>query len=389
MSGFTAGLKREWLRLISQPTYWAALFLLPMVCFVLLAGIYSVPTVYEVPMDVVDLDGSSSSRDTIFNINASPKVDLRQVLNTTEEAIARVKSHETFGFMILPEGLERKLSTGEQIEINAYVNEQSLMLGNVLSGEVLGGVIRSSLSQSVVSLMAAGQSYDQALANVIPIATTSAKLGNSYLNYQSFLLATLLPHIWHIMVMTVSIIVFGKELKDGTIADWYETSEKHFLTAIFSKMLIPTVVLALWLIAIDVYVFALLDAHAYASLGALIVSGLLTQLCYMAIGMSFAALFSSYRMSLSMGAFFTTPAYSFVGITYPTFNMDWFSQTWRAFLPVTHLYEAQNAILHWQAKLVDVVPYLLPLAGFTLVYSLLALLALKKRIYNKALWYQH
>jgi ABC-2 type transport system permease protein len=389
MSTFLAGLKREWQRLISQPTYWVALFILPLVCFVLLAGIYSVPTINEVPMDVVDLDGSSSARDAVFNIDASPKVKLQRILKSTEEAVERVKNHETYGFMVLPKDLARRLATGEPIEINAYVNEQSLMLGNILSSEVLGSVIRSSLTQSAASLMASGQSYDQALANVIPIATTGVKLGNSHMNYQNFLLATLLPHIWHIMVTVVTVIAFGKELKDGTIAQWYETSDKHLLTAIFSKMLIATVVMALWLIAIDVYIFSVTQSLSYASLGALIGTGLLTQLCYQAIGITFTAIFSSYRMALSIGAFFTTPAYSFVGITFPSFNMDWFSQAWRAFLPVTRMYQAQNEIMHWQAGFADILPFLLPLAVFTLIYTLIGLVGLKRRIYNKALWYQH
>ena len=389
MKLFIAGVKREWQRLLTQPSYWGALLVLPAVCVICLTSVFSVPVVNNVPMDIVDMDGSSASRDIIFRIDSSPKVQLERVFAEADDAVKRLHQRETFGYMVIPRDLERKLATGEAVEVNAYVNQQNFMLGNILSGEVLSNLISNSLQESAVNLMVSGQSYDQAIANTVPLNATARRLGNSYLNYQSFMLASILPHIWHVLVVVVIIIALGKEFKDGTVAQWYEHSGSNLLLALASKLLIPTLVLALWIIAIDIYIFNVLGAGSYASLGSLIFTGLLTQLCYQAAAITFTAISKSYRTALSMAAFYTTPAFSFVGITFPTFNMDWFAQAWRAFLPITSLMESQNAILHWQAGLSDILPYLLPLAGYTLMFSILAVVALKPRIYQKDLWFQH
>lgn len=389
MSLFLLGVKREWQRLLTQPAYWAALFALPLICCGVVIAVFWTSHINDVPMDVVDLDQSSASREMLFKLDASPSVEVQQVLPSVALAKERVLNHESIGYLLIPEGLQRSLATGESVEVNAYVNQQAFMLGNILSSSVLGNVIRASLQESAVSLMADGQMSEQALANVYPLSGISHALGNSYLNYWTFILAALLPHLWHVIVLAVSIMVLGKEFKDGTIAEWYELHDRQLALALLSKYLIPTVILALWITGIYIFLFAQSAIGSYGSLGSLLVAAYMTQLCYQCIGVVIVSVLSSYRMALSMGAFYTTPAFAFIGVSYPTFNMNWFSQAWQVCLPVTTLIQIQNDVMHWQKGWYDIVPMLIPSAGFALMMGLIGLIALGPRIYNQDLWYQH
>jgi len=227
------------------------------------------------------------------------------------------------------------------------------------------------------------------MANVIPLQGVRSVLGNSYLNYRTFLLATMLPHLWHVLVMVVTVIALGKEFKDGTIGQWYELSGGHLSLALTSKFLIPGVVMALWIGLINVFVFVDNNAGGYASLISLLFSSWLTQFCYHTAGLLAVALMANYRQALSLAAFYTTPAFAFIGVTFPTFNMNWVSQLWLAFLPIGILVRTQNAILHWQKNIFDVWPQMAIVAVFALCFGVAGMIILRSKISRRELWYQH
>ncbi|WP_196159059.1 ABC transporter permease [Reinekea sp. G2M2-21] len=389
MSVFWLGVQREWRRILTQPTYWASLFLLPLLAFVTVNGVISTPSVNNVALDIVDLDRSAASRDLQFRLDASSSISIADQLPDAHRALQRAQDKTTFGYLIIPADYQRQLIAGEQVSINVFVNQQNFMLGNTISSQVLRQVIESSLRDSASALMVGGQMKEQALANVLPIKSARSVLGNSYLNYRTFLLATMLPHLWHVLVMVVTVIALGKEFKDGTIEQWYRASGNHLSLALTSKLLIPAVVLALWIGLIDVAIFAENNAGGYASLPSLLVASWLTQFCYHTAGLLVVALTANYRQALSLAAFYTTPAFAFIGVTFPTFNMNWVSQLWLAFLPIGILVRCQNAILHWQQNLFDVWPQLSIVAVFALCFGVLGMMLLRSKVSRQELWHQH
>lgn len=389
MKLFLTGVKREWQRILQQPTYWSALFILPLISFVAVIAVISTPHVNDVAMDVIDLDRSPASRDLIFNIDASSSVNIESISADELSALNRVKTHKSFGYLLIPKDFERALATGETVEVKAFVNQQSFMLGNILSSQVLGNLIRSSLQESTVQLMTGGQMQEQAFANVYPVSPVRSILGNSYLNYQTFLLAALLPHLWHVIVVMVTAIALGKEFKDGTIGQWYTSHNQRLSLALTSKLVIPAVILGLWIAVVDVFIFFQSNIGPYGSLHSLIIASWITQFSYHCAGLLIVALTNNYRLSLSMAAFYTTPAFAFIGVTFPTFNMNWFSQLWQSFLPITVLIQVQNEILHWQKGLLDVWPELSLVAIYALIFGTLGLVILRPKILNQEKWFKH
>jgi len=389
MIRFIAGLKREWQQILSQPSYWAALFVLPLVAFVSVIGVVATPSVNSVPMDIIDLDQSSASRDIAFRLNASAAVSIQSTLKDSKHALTRTQNKESFGYLVIPENFQRDLITGQTVAINAYVNQQSFMLGNILSNQVLRNIIESSLKESARQLMVGGQIKEQALANVYPLRPVRSVWGNSYLNYQTFLLASLLPHLWHVIVMMVTVIALGKEFKDGTVGEWIKLSNHHMSLALTSKLLIPAIVMGLWITAIDVFIFWQTNASQHASLSSLLITSWLTQFSYHCAGFLAVAITHNYRRSLSVAAFYTTPAFAFVGVTFPTFNMNWLSQLWQTLLPISVLMQVQNDILNWQKNIFDVWPDLVLVAVYALAFGILAMMIIRPKLTQPKLWHQH
>jgi ABC-2 type transport system permease protein len=352
-------------------------------------GIIASPSVTDVPMDIVDLDQSKASRDITFRLDASASIQVNQVLSSVDVALQRAQSKQSFGYLIIPKGYHEDLIRGIQVPINTYVNQQSFMLGNVISNQVLRNLMEQSVRESVVHLMTAGQITEQAFANVYPLQMTRSVLGNSYLNYQSFLLASLLPHLWHVIVMMVTVIAVGKEFKDGTVAEWYQTGNQHLSLALTSKLLIPGIVMAVWIALVDVAVLHQAGHYSVGSLLSLLFASWLTQFSYHCAGLLVVAFTHNYRLSLSVAAFYTTPAFAFVGVTFPTFNMNWMSQMWQTFLPITVLIKTQNGILHWQQTLWDAWPALTLVALFALSYGTLSMFLFRTKMTQSKYWYRH
>jgi ABC-2 type transport system permease protein len=389
MNLFIAGLNREWQRIISQPSYWASLFLLPLVAFVIVSAIVVSPSITDVSLDIVDLDGTKASRDLAFRLDASASVAVEHTLHSEQLALELAKGKESFGFLVIPKGYHSKLVSGQSVELNAYVNQQNFMLGNILSNQIIRQAIEEGTKESALELMTGGQMKEQALANVYPLKLSRSVLGNSYLNYQSFLLAALLPHLWHVIVMMVTVIALGSEFKNGTVKQWMQVSNGRLSLAMLTKFSVPVLVMAIWISIIDVFVFRMLGAGSYASLGSLLVASWLTQLCYHFAGFLIVAITTNYRLSLSAAAFYTTPAFAFVGVTFPTFNMNWISQLWQSLLPISVLIQVQNEILHWGATLFDVWPKLTIVALYALLFGVLGMLTIRKKLYDKHYWFKH
>ncbi|EAR09195.1 ABC transporter permease [Reinekea blandensis] len=389
MNAFFTGLQREWQRVLTQPSYWATLFLLPLLSFILVSGVIATHAVNDVTLDLVDQDQSQASRDLRFRLDASASVAVQKQLPSVHDALQRAKDKDSFGYLVIPEGYQRSLIAGQPVTVDVFVNQQNFMLGNTLTSHVLRQIIESSVRDSTAALMAGGQMKEQALANIQPVQGARSVLGNSRLNYRTFLLATLLPHLWHVVVMVVTVMAIGTEFKDGTPKAWLAANNHSLALALTTKLLVPGLVMGLWLAGITVFIFADNQAGGHASLFSLLIAGWLTQFCYQTAGLLTIAVLANYRRALSVAAFYTTPAFAFIGITFPTFNMNWISQTWLALLPIGIFVQVQNRILHWQQGLVDVLPDLAVIAVFALCFGSAGMLRLRGHLLRPELWHQH
>lgn len=382
-------IQREWQRLMAQPTYWAALFFMPLLVLGSVCAIIEVPQVNNVVMDVVDQDQSSASRDLRFRFDASAAVELGNIVQNPSQALERARNKESFGYLLIPEGFHRALVNGEQVNVTAFVNQQSYMLGNILSNQVIRNVLQSGIRETTVHLMSGGAVQEQALAQVVPLSGSRSVLGNSYLNYQSFLLASLLPHLWHVFVMLVTVIAVGEEFKNGTAQQWMDSAGQHLSVALLGKLAIPGLILGLWITAIDLYVVNITGLAPYADLSALLVSGWVTQFSYHCAGLLAVALTHNYRTSLSLAAFYSAPAFAFVGVTFPTFDMNNAAQLWQSLLPISQLIQIQNLVLHWQVPLAELWPRLARIGVYILVFSLPALALIRRKVCDPHYWYKH
>ena len=177
----------EWKLFYTDP----AAVLLLVVAGVLYAFYYPTPyinqTVTKVPVAVVDLDNTVMSRQLIQMAAASQQVNVKSVYAEMQEAEAAMAREEIFGFMVIPENMEKDIRGNHPVSVNIFTHGAYVMLhgatGTAFStcALTLGAthkVKQIALSKKVPSTSA------MAMRDPIPISIqTLFNSSGSYSNY--------------------------------------------------------------------------------------------------------------------------------------------------------------------------------------------------------------
>ncbi|GGX53921.1 ABC transporter permease [Saccharospirillum salsuginis] len=359
-------LRREGRRMLTQPGYAFLLFLAPLLAWGLLNGIVAEPQVRAVPFQVVDLDRTPASRDLAYRLGTSSTLDVRVQHQGTDAALAAVRESSAFGYLVIEHGFSEQLAYGLPQTVPAYVNQQSYMMGTLLGNELVRFIIERSLRETAALFMTQGELKEQAQARVVPIQTQRAVFGNQWLNYRSFLLGALQLHVWHVLVVLVTMVSVGHEFRDDSVNDWSRLSGGRLVPALLGKLLLPGVVLFSWVLLAHIHTLDALSLPWTDRLGTLAVVSLVVQLFYQAVALVVILLIRNLRRALSLAAVYTLPAFAFIGVTFPVAAMNPLARFWQELLPVGTLVRLQDSIVHMGGLLDTAITAVAPIFWVTL-----------------------
>ena len=101
--------------------------LVPLIYPLLYSWIYNNEVVREVPVAIVDMSHSKSSREFIQKFNASPDAEVAFYCNSIPEAQQLIGQQKVHGILFFPSDYEQKLHRGEQAHVSIYC-DMALML---------------------------------------------------------------------------------------------------------------------------------------------------------------------------------------------------------------------------------------------------------------------
>ena len=174
---------------------------------------YANQVVTRVPVAVVDLDHSSLSRQVTRFVSASPRVDVRWVTGSEDEAQQALWRGEIEGYAVLPRDLKRNVVRGAAAIVNVQANGAYALLNKaVLYGfaEAIGTV---SAGVEIRKLEARGQSEIQAAASRSPINLQMVALFNSTQGYGDYVVPAVA------LVILQQTMLMGAAMLAGTLAE--------------------------------------------------------------------------------------------------------------------------------------------------------------------------
>jgi ABC-2 type transport system permease protein len=173
---------------------------------------------------------------------------------------------------------------------------------------------------------------------------------NTYQNYFLFLVSALLPAIWQIFIVIATIVSFGVVFKNKGEFDFFDGG--FIEMKIIGKLLPYTLAYMVLGVGFLFYVYGVLGWDFQGSFGITAFAMFLTVVAYQAVALLFFVTGFDYARILSLGAVYTAPAFAFLGVTFPVFNMNGFALLWRDLLPISHYMEIQISQANYGADII-------------------------------------
>ena len=106
--------------------------IVPLVYPVLYGLIYNPETIKAVPFVVVDECRTTSSREFVRLMEASPDVSLEGYASTMEEAKKQTDAKKAYGILHIPSDFSRKIHRGEQTSVRLYIDMSGMLFYKAL-----------------------------------------------------------------------------------------------------------------------------------------------------------------------------------------------------------------------------------------------------------------
>lgn len=352
----------------------ALLLPLPWLALLILLALLGRKIPEDLPIDLVDLDGSALSRSLARSLDASPSLRVAFVGSDPASAARRLRAGEVAAVVALPRGLERDASRGLAPASRAWVDGQNVTTHNTALKEV-----RRVLGTTGARIEPRNPPD--------PVAVQARPLGNPSLDYQLYLAWTCLPSLWQAAFMVLLVRVLGRELRERSVPDWLHRAGTGPGRAILSRTLFWTT--AAWISG------ALATAVAAAWIGiglspaawaGVFASLLLLLACDAAYAWLLVGSSANLRMAGSTAGFLTGPAFAFAGVSFPLDSMPRAAFLWAQLIPTTHHFSLLAGISLRHADASALLPPALTLAGTTLVTGVVGFLLLRKRLLTPSCW---
>ena len=200
MSAFSQGLRGHLRQLAGRRTS-RLMLLLFLGAAVLSAATYRRGVLRELPVAVLDEDGTALSRAVVRAIDATPELQEVAPPATLADAEAALVRGDLCAVVLIPDGFTADLKRGRRAEVLVAAD-----LSNILSGKTaqraVAKVLATVAAGAQVSLVEKlGVPPARALARVMPIATTEALLDNPATSYALYAAPAFAFYFLHILTL--------------------------------------------------------------------------------------------------------------------------------------------------------------------------------------------
>lgn len=321
LENINAALQRELQIMLSRPLYLIATVAVLGVCCFFFISIMRQGVPERMPMAVVDMDATPTSRNIIRQLNSMQLVKVKMVCNSYAEARKATQKGQIYGFLYIPQHFTDDMLAFRRPTLTFYTNNAYTVGANMVYKQILTMCNLVSGSFHLQVLQKKGLPDYQAMAIVQPIVIEGHQIANPTSNYSIYLLGTMIPGILGLIVLTCTIYCIGIELKNRTSPEWIETAGGSFIDAMLGKLIPYSVLFGLLGIAINILMFQLMHFPVEGSYFRMSVGLLLYVFIMQVMGVLIIGAVPVLRSAMSIGALYGMMGFSLSGFTFPDMGM--------------------------------------------------------------------
>jgi ABC-2 type transport system permease protein len=386
MNAFQAGLRRELLHLRhDKGDQFLTLGMMP-ILFAMVWWIFSAGQPTNLPVALVDEDNTSVSRQIGRLVDATPGVTLMRDYTNAQSAINAIRSRDIFAVLVIPKGLEKNVFGGSPGQLVLQLNSQYSTYSSTIERNITGAVLTAGVGIGLERLKMGGAFSDAAIGVAMPVSVSALPLFNEGPDYEVFLGATLIAALFHILAIIMAVSAIGRELRDGTASTWLATANGSLSVALLSKILPYFVALNLYTLAFVAF-FQTQSPNSYTgNFFGIWLTLLVMTSAAMAVGILIVAATKNFRMALSVGGFYSAPAFAYSGQAFPLIAMPDAAQYWASILPLTHWLQLYNQMWIAGAPLSEALRPFVIILLMLLLALIPAYMLLKRNAFEPANW---
>lgn len=367
----------EWKLMYTDP---AAVLLLA-VAGVLYAFYYPTPyinqTVSKVPVAVVDLDNTAMSRELTRMATAAQQIEVKAVYADRRQAEESMSRDEIYGFMVIPEDMEKNIRNHEQVSVNIFTHGAYVMLHGAI-GTAFSTCALTLGATNKVKQIALGKQVPSAKAIAMrdPIPISIQTLYNSSGSYSNYVVPSVL-----VVILQQSLIIgicvlggsrahrrFRKKFRDSPVEN------ETVLCRYFGRSLAYFLHYCSFILFYHCIVYNLFDFPRRGEVLPMVVFSIVFLASTINLGMVVSQVFLRRESSMQLFLYLSIPILFLANFSWPSYLMPHWMTALSYILPSTFAVPAWLSIEQMGGDIYDVAPKLYQLAIQGIVYLALGLL---------------
>ena len=328
--------KREILRMCKYPVYFFCMIVAPLGCLFFFLTLMQDGLPANLPIAVVDLDNSSTSRNLIRQLNAFGQTSANMQTHSFEEARSEMQKGNIYGIYYIPRDFQKDAGSGEQPKISFYTNSSYLIPGSLLFRDMKTISVLAGGAVGLQTGLAKGYTEEQVKAQLQPIVIDTHAIGNPWLNYSIYLNNSILPGILQLLILIITVYSIGTEIKYKTSREWLSKGNNSITVSVLGKLLPHTFIF----ITIGIFTCVVLNIYDVFPLNSgwmpMITAIILLVLSSQAFGVFMIGVLPTVRLGLSFACLIGMLAFSLCGLSYPVSEMYPSLNAWSYLYPLRH-----------------------------------------------------
>ena len=329
---------RELLILRRNHIYMLCMVVFPVMTILFFTSLMDDGLPHEMPVGVVDLDNTSTSRSLMKRLDAFQMSKVVARYPSVAEARRAIQRNEIYGFVYIPKGTTDKLLSARQPKISYYYSYTTLASGALLMKDMKTISTLGSAAVGQATLQAKGATDRQIMAILQPIKVDLHQIANPWTSYNVYLTTFIVPGMIMLFIFLISAYSIGNELKFNTSKLWMRLAEGNMVVALIGKFLPQTLIFLAVIFGYEWYVFYHLGFPCNGGPWMLVLLGLMQVLGSQGFGIFIFGLMPSLRMSMSVCSLWGVLSFSMAGAAFPVVGMDSFLQSLAWLFPLRHYY---------------------------------------------------
>lgn len=345
-TGFVAVVRRELKRMTSRWLYFCICLGLPLFCIFFMSTIFGSGQMENIPVGVVDLDWTASSRDITRKVDAVPTFDVTEHFADAASAREATLQKRIYGYLVIPPNFESDVLGGRQTTLAYYYHYALLSVGSEIYGAFETFLRPLSMGPVVAQGTALGVPENVVESFLVPVNAQSHPLFNPDLDYSVYLSNPFFFILFQVIVLLVTVYTIGIEMKFRTGDDWLGTARMNIFTAVVGKLLPYTVMFIIMGVLANYVMFGVMHIPFSCGFWPLNLTMALFIVATQALGVFLYSVFPALGIIISIVSMVGSLGATLSGVTFPAPSMFPLVHYASYLFPVRHFIEIDQNLLY-------------------------------------------